>query len=338
MTAEQAGPVRARAVYFEAPGRVAIREETLAPAPGEVPVHSRLIGISHGTELLAFRGQMPADLPADSALGSLPGTLAYPLKYGYVNAGEALTPRGTRRVFAFYPHQDRFFCKEADLIELPEGIPFDDAVFLANMETALGIVHDLAPRYGESVLLVGQGVVGLLVAGILREAGGAAGRVVAVEPLALRREASRQLGCTVLDPADPGTRAEIYRLSAGRGADLAVDLSGSAAGLQLAVDCLAFEGTVVEASWFGSRAVSLELGAAFHRKRLHLRSSQVSRLAPELTGRWDKARRFAVVLELLRRLHPARYITHRFALDRAQEAYELLDRAPGDCIQVVLEP
>jgi threonine dehydrogenase-like Zn-dependent dehydrogenase len=187
------------------------------------------------------------------------------------------------------------------------------------------------------VLLVGQGVVGLLVAGILAD-GGAAGRLISVEPLELRREASRRLGCRVLDPAAGDVRAEIYQLSQGRGVDLAVDLSGSEAGLQLAIDCLAFEGTVIEASWFGSRSVGLALGSAFHRKRLSLRSSQVSRLACELTGRWDKQRRFAAVLLLLERLHPGQYITHRFPLAEAQEAFDLLAGRPGECIQVVLEP
>jgi threonine dehydrogenase-like Zn-dependent dehydrogenase len=315
---------------------VAIREELLAPMkPAEALVRSRLIGISHGTELLAFRGELPAELPTDETLGSLPGTLRYPLKYGYINVGEANTAQGARRVFAFFPHQDWFCLPETQLLPLPDGLSFDDAVFLANMETALGIVHDLAPRYGETVLLVGQGVVGLLVAGILREAG--VDRI-AVEPLALRREASHELGCRVLDPASGGVSEQVYGATKGRGADLAVECSGTAAGLQLAVDCLAFEGTVIEASWFGSREVSLKLGTAFHRKRLHLRSSQVSRVASELGGRWDKARRFAVVLDLLRRLKPARYITQRFALDRGQEAFELLDRRPGECIQVVLEP
>ena len=58
----------ARAVWFLEPGRVALREEPLRPAPGQVLVRSRLIGISHGTERLAFRGLLPPDLEADPAL------------------------------------------------------------------------------------------------------------------------------------------------------------------------------------------------------------------------------------------------------------------------------
>jgi threonine dehydrogenase-like Zn-dependent dehydrogenase len=77
------------------------------------------------------------------------------------------------------------------------------------------------------------------------------------------------------------------------------------------------------------------LGGRFHRSRIRLISSQVSSLSPDLTGRWSKARRFSVAWEMLRRVQPARWITHRFALQDAAQAYELLDQHPELAIQVV---
>ena len=106
----------------------------------------------------------------------------------------------------------------------------------------------------------------------------------------------------------------------------------------MAIDNLAFEGTVVEASWYGSRQVALDLGRAFHRKRLKVRSSQVSRIDPGLSGRWDKRRRLNGVLDLLCSIRPSRYISHRFPLGRAAQAYELLENHPEESIQIVLEP
>jgi threonine dehydrogenase-like Zn-dependent dehydrogenase len=282
--------------------------------------------------MLAFRGHLPPGLQADTSLESLAGTLDYPLKYGYINTGE--TEDGSR-VFAFFPHQDLFFADPQQLIELPDQLDFSDAVFLANMETALGIVHDANPRFGECVLLIGQGVVGLLTAEILIRSG--AGTVITVEPCAGRRRASEAIGCMALEPGVE-LRQRILRHTEGRGADVTINVSASAQGLQLAIDNTAFEGTVVEASWYGSREVSLDLGSAFHRKRLKLRSSQVSSIDPALSGRWDKARRLERVLQLLLAIRPSRYISHRFPLDRAQEAYELLDHHPERSIQIVLEP
>jgi hypothetical protein len=324
--------VKARALYFTAARTVELREEYCRPVGEQVLVRSRLIGISHGTEMLAFRGQMPKGLEADTSLAALDGTLDYPLKYGYINTGE--TESG-RRVFAFYPHQDLFFADPGQLIELPSQLDFTDAVFLASMETALSIVHDANPRFGEHVLLIGQGVVGLLTAEILMRGG--VGKVIAVEPFAGRRRASEAIGCVALQPGVE-VRERIIEQTNGRGADIAINVSASAEGLQLAIDNLAFEGTVVEASWYGSRRVTLDLGGAFHRKRLKLRSSQVSRIDPALRGSWDKDRRLQQVLELLQAIRPSRYISHRFALDRAQEAYVLLEKHPDRTIQVVLEP
>jgi threonine dehydrogenase-like Zn-dependent dehydrogenase len=203
------------------------------------------------------------------------------------------------------------------------------------METALGIVHDANPRFGECVLLIGQGVVGLLTAEILVRAG--TGKVITVEPYAERRRVSEAIGCVALSPG--GELPErVLECTDGRGVDVAINVSGSAQGLQQAIDSLAFEGTVVEASWYGSRQVTVDLGRAFHRKRLKIRSSQVSRIDPALTGRWDKLRRLNRVLELLQDLRPSRYISHRFALSRAAQAYELLEKHPERSIQIVLEP
>jgi threonine dehydrogenase-like Zn-dependent dehydrogenase len=324
---------KARALYFLRPGRVGLREEPLAPDPGKVLVRSRLMAISHGTELLAFRGQMPRDMEADAALSGLPGTLEYPLKYGYSNCG--LTETGAR-VFAFYPHQDLFYADPAELIALPEHLSDEEAVFLPNMETAVGIVHDAAVRLGEKVLVAGLGVVGLLACALLIRSG--ASEVIAVEPLALRRDSARELGCRVFSSEEPDLEARIKGLTGGRGVDVAIDASSSESGLQLALDTLAFEGTLVEASWFGDRKVGLELGRSFHRRRLKLLASQVSQVGAGLAPRWDKRRRLDTALELLAQLRPSRYITHRFPLGRAQEAFETIDRHPERVIQVVLEP
>jgi alcohol dehydrogenase len=133
-------------------------------------------------------------------------------------------------------------------------------------------------------------------------------------------------------------RKKTEELTAGRGFDLAIDVSSSEAGLQAAIDALAFNGTLVEGSCFGSREVAVRLGEAFHRKRLVVKSSQVSTIGPSLQARWDKNRRLSFCLELLKTVRPARLITHRFPLARADEAYRLIDREAGRTLQIVLEP
>jgi threonine dehydrogenase-like Zn-dependent dehydrogenase len=69
---------------------------------------------------------------------------------------------------------------------------------------------------------------------------------------------------------------------------------------------------------------------------MRLISSQVSSINPELTGRWDNTRRYQVTWQMLAQVQPARFITHRFPIAQAAQAFELLDRHPEDAVQVIL--
>ncbi len=81
---------------------------------------------------------------------------------------------------------------------------------------------------------------------------------------------------------------------------------------------------------------TLNLGGRFHRSRVRLIGSQVSTIPPELAGRWSKSRRYHITWQMLEEVKPARFITHRFPITQAAQAYELLDRNPEEAIQVIL--
>ena len=88
---------------------------------------------------------------------------------------------------------------------------------------------------------------------------------------------------------------------------------------------------------WGAKTVDLDLGSFFHRGRVSLISSQVSSMAPELTGRWTNNRRLALAWRMLRLVRPSGCITHRFPLSDAPSAYALIDASPGATIQVVFD-
>jgi threonine dehydrogenase-like Zn-dependent dehydrogenase len=116
-----------------------------------------------------------------------------------------------------------------------------------------------------------------------------------------------------------------------RGADLTFELSGNPVALNDALALTCFSGRIVIGSWYGEKQVEVNLGGTFHRSRIKLISSQVSTIAPELEGRWDKARRFDAAWKALERIKPEKWITHRFAIDDAAQAYRLLDESPQEC-------
>jgi len=79
-----------------------------------------------------------------------------------------------------------------------------------------------------------------------------------------------------------------------------VHTSATSAGLQLSLDLLGNEGSVLELSWYGDRDVTVSLGGAFHSQRLAVRASQVGQVAPARRGSRTTRDRLALALELLR--------------------------------------
>src|SRR5262249_29247629 len=150
----------AKAVIFSGPRQVSIEEVALPkPVAGEVIVRTLFSGVSSGTELLAYRGEIDPDLPLDERLGALQGTFRYPFQYGYSCVGEV----DGSLFFAFHPHQERFVAPLDDLVPLGDLDP-RRATLLPLVETALQISLDAGPVLGEQVVVLGLGVVGMLTA------------------------------------------------------------------------------------------------------------------------------------------------------------------------------
>ena len=326
-----------------------LREEDL-PALGadDILVETICSAISAGTEMLIYQGRFPRDLETDSVISNLRGGFKYPMAYGYASVGvvketgkhvdESLREQF---VFSFEPHTSHFVTPVDSVFPIPESVSPQAACFLPNMETAVNLVQDGAPILGERVLILGQGVVGLLTTSLLNEF--PLHTLVTVDQLNLRCEMSRLecqrskiTQCKILDAGDSNFREEALS-TLDHGADLTFELSGNPSALNDAIALTRFSGRIVIGSWYGEKPAEINLGGSFHRSRIKLISSQVSTISPELSTRWDKSRRFDVAWNALERIKPERWITHRFPIEDAQSAYQLLDENPQHAVQVIFE-
>jgi 2-desacetyl-2-hydroxyethyl bacteriochlorophyllide A dehydrogenase len=316
------------------------------PGPYQVLVQTLVSAISAGTEMLFYRGQVPAGMPLDETIPSLNRELRYPLKYGYAAVGRVIalgkdvsTEWEGRVVFAFNPHESHFLASPNDLTRIPESLSPEDFVFLPNMETAVSLMMDGHPLIGEQVAVFGQGVVGLLTTALLART--PLTKLVTLDRYPIRRDKSVALGAQVsLDPAAPDVETRLHELfqtgDSYQGADLAYELSGDVRALDQALTVAGSNGRVVIGSWYGNKKAELDLGGHFHRSRISLIASQVSTIAPRWRGRWTKMRRLRVALRMIEKVKPASLITHRYPIDKAGQAYGLIDQNPQEAIQVLL--
>jgi NADPH:quinone reductase-like Zn-dependent oxidoreductase len=280
----------AQALWYVAEGKAEIRHETLAPFTGEGNVLLRALfsGVSRGTERIVSTGRVPPSEFLRMRCPHQAGEFPFPVKYGYALVAEVEAGPDAllgRTVFALHPHQDRACLPVASVHPLPPELPVRRAVLAANMETALNILWDSEVSTGTRVLVVGGGVVGLLTAALARDAG------AAVTVVDIRDERAAPCHALGVGFAIPG--------NAPRDQDIVIHTSASEAGLALALDSARFEGTIVEASWYGDRAPRVPLGGAFHSRRLRLVSSQVGAVSPGHRAEWSHARRLGRALELL---------------------------------------
>lgn len=280
----------ARALWITGPGSVELRDEP-EPSAGarEVVVETLFSGISRGTERTVLRGGVPASERERMRCPGQAGDFPWPVKYGYAAVG--LVRAGAddlvgRTVFVLHPHQDRFRASRDMCLPLPAGLPPERAVLAANMETALNVVWDAGIGPGDRVAVIGSGVVGALAGRLAARVPGTDVTLIDLNPA--RASLAAALGCAFAAPEQtPGA------------CDVVIHASASAAGLETALAVAGPEATVVEASWYGDRAVEVGLGGAFHSQRLRLISSQVGRLPSSRAPRWSHARRLGLALDLL---------------------------------------
>ncbi len=336
-------PGDARALWFVEPRRVEVRPVPLPrPEAGEVLVRTTYSGISAGTELLGFRGQLDPDLPLDETIGALGGTFRYPFRYGYSCVGvieevgdpatgaTGETVEAGTRVFSFQPHADRFVAPATAVV--PLGAVGDrEATMFPLVETALQITLDAGAVLEETVVVFGLGAIGALTSLVLQRAGA---RVVGVEPREWRRTLLGELGLETVAP--DGLVDALARDGGPPTVPLIVEASGNPDALRDALPFLAHEGTALVASWYGTQEVSLPLGAEFHRRRLTLRSTQVSTIPARLSGRWTPERRRAAVARLMEALPLTALATHTFAFDDAADAYAAVDRGEAGLVHAAL--
>ncbi|MBX9588630.1 MAG: zinc-binding alcohol dehydrogenase [Hyphomonadaceae bacterium] len=320
MARRSTGKVRvARALWYVGKGTAELRTARLLPAaPGEALVRALFSGISRGTERLVLEGGIGRSEWERMRCPMQEGSFPFPVKYGYCATGvveDGPADIVGRKVFCLHPHQNFFTVPVTALAPIPDDVPARRATLAANMETALNALWDSGAGPGDRIVVVGAGIVGLLVAALAARL--PAATVTAVDLDQSRRPLAESLGAAFAKPA-----------TAPADADIVFHCSATSAGLNTAIACAGLEAAIVELSWYGSKPVEVELGGAFHSRRLKLVSSQVGMVSPSRRPRWDYRRRLSAALRLLAEPALDALVKEEIAFDEAPKRLPQI-LAPG---------
>jgi threonine dehydrogenase-like Zn-dependent dehydrogenase len=340
-------------VTFEDAGVVSLTEEDDPPlAPDEVRLRTLFSGISAGTELTAYRGSNPYlnnrwDTERRLFVRDDGSSLRYPVSgWGYEEVGrvDEVGPavRSVRTgdvVYGTWGHRSHVVVADRWAAEriLPDTVRPIAGIFSQIGAIALNAVLDANIHLGEVVAVFGQGVPGLLVTQLVRASGGT---VIAVDGIRRRLELSEALGADHVIDATSQAPAEIIKdMTDGRGADVSIEISGSAIALHEAIRATAYNSKVVTSGFFQGPASALFLGEEFHHNRIVVVGSQISGVSPSLDHRWDERRLQRTFMSLVSddRVRVDPLVSHVIAVDQASDAFRLLDERPADVVQVVLD-
>lgn len=321
------------------------------PGPGQVQIQTLYSGISAGTELTAYRGSNPylsRQWDPERRIFVEGGTThAYPLdSWGYEEVGR-VTEVGAgvderllgQLVWGAWGHRTSAL-RPAEYVAariLPEGSRPITGVFAKIGAIALNGVLDADIHVGEFVVVFGAGVPGQLTAQLARLNGAT---VIVADLMDRRRQIALEHGAAmVLDPSAVDVAEEVKAITLGRGADVVIEMSGAYSALHEAIRCAAYSSRVVAGGFYQGQASPLRLGEEFHHNRISVVGSQISGVAPGLQHRWNELRMSKTVLDLENagRLRFDDLITHTVPAEDAARAFEMLDTAPADALQVVLD-
>ncbi|WCN83319.1 zinc-dependent alcohol dehydrogenase [Micromonospora sp. LH3U1] len=255
-----------KAVVYRGARHLGIEEhDPVPPGPGQVRIEVAYTGIC-GTDLHIYHGDMDARVGDSAIIGhEMSGRIAAVGEdvTGW-SVGQAVTVMPTRpcgqcaacqRGNSHICHAMTFLGIDAPgamqsywnvpaelVLPLPEELPLDHAALVEPVAVAVHDVRRGNVTADDQVVVVGGGPVGVLIATVAQ---GRGARVLLVEPDPFRREVAGGIGIDVVDPGSTDVVALVDERTDGAGADIAFEVSGSAAGVTTAVDVLTTRGRLV---------------------------------------------------------------------------------------------
>jgi predicted dehydrogenase/threonine dehydrogenase-like Zn-dependent dehydrogenase len=220
------------------------------------------------------------------------------------------------------------------VVRIPEGVSFDEAAFTTLGAIALQGVRQARVVLGESVAVIGLGLLGQLTVQLLKAAGC---RVIGLDINERQFDMAREFGADAVTTSDRGAIGAIESFTRGLGADAVIITAstGSNEPLELAIQSARKKGRVVivgaigmemQRSPFYEKELEITIACSYGPGRYDPTYEEEGHDYPAAYVRWTEGRNMEAVLDLIaaKRLNVERMITHRFDIASAESAYDLI--------------
>ena len=326
--------ITTRAALLKGPYDIDLIEQTLECGEDEVIVKNHMMGIC-GSDKAFYRGQIP---PKTAEFRHDP---KFPFPLGHESGG-TIVEVGSKvadykvgdQVIAFgwnNNYADYFKSKPWQLQPVPEGLDLDLASLGEPIACAMYSGMNSEVQLGETVVVLGGGFAGQIIAQCAKKKGAA--KVVVVDVLDGKLELALKMGAdTVINLNKEDVVAKVLDMTGGEGADVVVEAAGSESSFNAASDMIKHNGKFVFYSWV-TQPVTLNI-SRWHDDGLKFINTCL------VHHTWRE--RYVWAPECFRpviqgQIDVKPLITNEFKLENIKEAFDLADKDDA-AIKIVLRP
>jgi 2-desacetyl-2-hydroxyethyl bacteriochlorophyllide A dehydrogenase len=327
---------------FAGPKQLRFEEKPIPEVgPLEILIETILSGVSVGTEMAVYRGAI-----SNLTTGRWGYWNDYPIPIGYELVGyarkigsEIKDVKEGDRIIGLAPHGSHGLLNPLRFTVIPDSVTNEEATLTVLGSTTTHGVRRARITYGDRVLVLGLGKVGLLAALHLRRAG--AHRVYLGDPSPRRREFARNLGFVdIVDPLEEHFEEHILDLSGGLGVDVVVEASGHPSSIAPAFQAAKTGGRVLI---LGNHTQPVQIvfsDYVMHKELTIIGTWRIGNLLdvdPQY-NRWNARTNLDDVMELIRegKLPVKDFVTHRFHFRELPDVYRQIESGSIEPIQVIL--
>jgi L-iditol 2-dehydrogenase len=215
---------------------------------------------------------------------------------------------------------------EQGTVRIPDGVSYEQACFVEPVNTCLKGIENLALHSGETVLVIGQGPIGIILGSLAKRAGAT---VVTTDLYPQRLTIAKDLGLTIGIDASRSDAVKVVReMTEGRGADAAILAVGGNKLIRTALDAVRPGGRVLLFAQTARGEATIDPAAVCVDEKTLLGSYSAS------IDLQDESVRFV----MNREMNLERLISHRYPLADSVKAVELAANPQPDSMKIAIQP